>query len=85
MKNNIPESHDINVDPLELKKFNQLAHRWWDQNGEFKPLHEINPLRLNYIERSGDLKGEIFLMLAAVVVFFQKEWPYVAHMSQALI
>ncbi|MBI0416090.1 MAG: bifunctional 3-demethylubiquinol 3-O-methyltransferase/2-polyprenyl-6-hydroxyphenol methylase, partial [Nitrosospira sp.] len=41
MKNNIPESHDINVDPLELKKFNQLAHRWWDQNGEFKPLHEI--------------------------------------------
>ncbi|MBI0414419.1 MAG: bifunctional 2-polyprenyl-6-hydroxyphenol methylase/3-demethylubiquinol 3-O-methyltransferase UbiG [Nitrosospira sp.] len=61
MKNNIPESHDINVDPLELKKFNQLAHRWWDQNGEFKPLHEINPLRLNYIERSGNLKGRNIL------------------------
>ncbi|HRB28906.1 MAG: bifunctional 2-polyprenyl-6-hydroxyphenol methylase/3-demethylubiquinol 3-O-methyltransferase UbiG [Nitrosomonas sp.] len=39
-----------NADPLELEKFSQLAHRWWDPNSEFKPLHEINPLRLNYID-----------------------------------
>ena len=40
----------MNVDLLELDKFNQLAHRWWDPNSEFKPLHEINPLRLDYID-----------------------------------
>ena len=39
-----------NVDPNELSKFEKLASRWWDQNSEFRPLHEINPLRLNYIE-----------------------------------
>ena len=40
-----------NADPLELEKFSQLAHRWWDANSEFRPLHEINPLRLEYINR----------------------------------
>ena len=44
-----------NVDPLELEKFNQLAHRWWDPNSEFKPLHDINPLRLDYIDRLAGL------------------------------
>ncbi len=39
-----------NVDPLELEKFSQLAHRWWDPGSEFKPLHDINPLRLDYID-----------------------------------
>jgi 2-polyprenyl-6-hydroxyphenyl methylase/3-demethylubiquinone-9 3-methyltransferase len=39
-----------NVDPQELTKFEELASRWWDPNGEFKPLHDINPLRLAYIE-----------------------------------
>ncbi len=39
-----------NVDPLELEKFSELAHRWWDPQSEFKPLHEINPLRLDYID-----------------------------------
>lgn len=39
-----------NADPLELEKFSELAHRWWDPSGEFKPLHEINPLRLDYID-----------------------------------
>src|SRR6476660_6064393 len=34
----------MNVDPLELEKFSQLAHRWWDRESEFKPLHDINPL-----------------------------------------
>ena len=38
-----------NVDPAELAKFSQLAHRWWDQEGEFRPLHQINPLRLDWI------------------------------------
>lgn len=44
-----------NVDPLELEKFSQLAHRWWDPTSEFKPLHDINPLRLDYIDRLANL------------------------------
>ncbi len=50
-----------NVDPLELEKFNQLAHRWWDPHSEFKPLHDINPLRLDYIDRIAGLKGKTAL------------------------
>ncbi len=50
-----------NVDPLELEKFNQLAHRWWDPNSEFKPLHDINPLRLDYIDRLAGLDGKAVL------------------------
>jgi 2-polyprenyl-6-hydroxyphenyl methylase/3-demethylubiquinone-9 3-methyltransferase len=41
---------ETNVDPSEIKKFEALAHRWWDPNSEFKPLHQINPLRLGFIE-----------------------------------
>jgi len=41
----------INADPQELAKFSELAHRWWDPDSEFKPLHRINPLRLEWIER----------------------------------
>ena len=41
---------NINVDPAELAKFSELAHRWWDAGSEFKPLHDINPLRLDYID-----------------------------------
>ena len=48
----------INVDPLELEKFSQLAHRWWDPNSEFKPLHDINPLRLDYIDSIANLQGK---------------------------
>src|SRR5690349_17037096 len=56
------ENDGINADPLELEKFSQLAHRWWDPNSEFKPLHEINPLRLNYInELVGGLEGKTTL------------------------
>ncbi|HNQ05395.1 MAG TPA: bifunctional 2-polyprenyl-6-hydroxyphenol methylase/3-demethylubiquinol 3-O-methyltransferase UbiG [Thiobacillaceae bacterium] len=48
-----------NVDQAELDKFSQLAHRWWDPNSEFKPLHEINPLRLDWVERlCGGLQGK---------------------------
>ena len=48
----------INVDPVELQKFSELAHRWWDPQSEFKPLHDINPLRLNYIDQMAGLKGK---------------------------
>jgi len=49
----------INVDANEIKKFEDLAHRWWDRDSEFKPLHEINPLRLDYIDQhAGGLKGK---------------------------
>jgi 2-polyprenyl-6-hydroxyphenyl methylase/3-demethylubiquinone-9 3-methyltransferase len=51
----------MNVDPLELEKFSQLAHRWWDRDSEFKPLHDINPLRLEYIERIATLRGKSVL------------------------
>ena len=44
-------SKTLNVDPREIAKFEALASRWWDPNSEFKPLHDINPLRLNYIDR----------------------------------
>lgn len=48
-----------NVDPAEVDKFAQLAARWWDPNSEFRPLHEINPLRLDYIDqRCGGLAGK---------------------------
>src|SRR4026207_1024449 len=48
----------INVDPLELEKFSQLAHRWWDPHSEFKPLHDINPLRLEYLDSIANLRGK---------------------------
>ena len=48
-----------NVDPAELAKFSALAHRWWDPTSEFRPLHDINPLRLAHIERlAGGLAGK---------------------------
>jgi 2-polyprenyl-6-hydroxyphenyl methylase/3-demethylubiquinone-9 3-methyltransferase len=48
-----------NYDPAELAKFSALAHRWWDPTSEFRPLHEINPLRLAHIERlAGGLSGK---------------------------
>jgi 2-polyprenyl-6-hydroxyphenyl methylase/3-demethylubiquinone-9 3-methyltransferase len=50
-----------NVDPAELEKFSELAHRWWDPQSEFRPLHEINPLRLAYIDRIAALRGKAVL------------------------
>ncbi|CAH0525739.1 bifunctional 2-polyprenyl-6-hydroxyphenol methylase/3-demethylubiquinol 3-O-methyltransferase UbiG [Vibrio hippocampi] len=51
-----------NVDPEEIKKFEDIASRWWDLEGEFKPLHQINPLRLNYVlERANGLFGKTVL------------------------
>jgi 2-polyprenyl-6-hydroxyphenyl methylase/3-demethylubiquinone-9 3-methyltransferase len=50
---------NLNADPAELAKFGALAHRWWDPTGDFKPLHDINPLRLDYIaRRSRGLEGK---------------------------
>jgi 2-polyprenyl-6-hydroxyphenyl methylase / 3-demethylubiquinone-9 3-methyltransferase len=49
----------MNVDPAEIAKFSALAHRWWDPTSEFRPLHEINPLRLAHVERLvGGLAGK---------------------------
>ena len=45
----------MNVDPAELAKFSELAHRWWDPESEFRPLHQINPLRLDWIVRQAPL------------------------------
>ncbi len=47
-----------NIDPVEIKKFEDLASRWWDKQGEFKPLHEMNPLRLSFINTGSELEGK---------------------------
>jgi len=47
-----------NADPHELQKFSDLAHRWWDPNAEFKPLHELNPVRLKWIDAHAHLPGK---------------------------
>jgi 2-polyprenyl-6-hydroxyphenyl methylase/3-demethylubiquinone-9 3-methyltransferase len=53
---------NVNADPSELAKFSALAHHWWDPTSEFKPLHDINPLRLSYIaRRCGALAGKAVL------------------------
>jgi len=48
----------VNADPQELAKFSDLAHKWWDTESEFRPLHQINPLRLDWIERHVRLAGK---------------------------
>ena len=48
----------MNADPVELQKFSDLAHRWWDPTSEFRPLHEINPLRLEWINARVPLRGK---------------------------
>ncbi|GAA3992450.1 bifunctional 2-polyprenyl-6-hydroxyphenol methylase/3-demethylubiquinol 3-O-methyltransferase UbiG [Comamonas faecalis] len=50
-------SETVNVDPAELAKFSDLAHHWWDPDSEFRPLHQINPLRLDWIDQLAPLKG----------------------------
>lgn len=51
----------VNADPAELAKFSDLAHRWWDPESEFRPLHQINPLRLNWIDGLVSLSGQTVL------------------------
>ncbi len=48
----------LNADPAELAKFSELAHRWWDPESEFRPLHQINPLRLDWIQSLSPLAGQ---------------------------
>ena len=48
----------VNADHLELQKFGELAHKWWDKNSEFKPLHDLNPLRLGWIDGISHLQGK---------------------------
>ena len=48
----------VNADPQERAKFGDLAHRWWDPDGEFRPLHQINPLRLDWIDQQAQLAGK---------------------------
>ena len=55
---NAPLQQSTNADPAEVQKFSDLAHRWWDPNSEFKPLHDINPLRLDWIDRCVGLAGK---------------------------
>jgi len=51
--------YESNVDPAEIEKFQAIASRWWDRESEFRPLHEINPLRVDYIERHAEgLEGK---------------------------
>ena len=50
-----------NYDAAELNKFSELAHKWWDKTSEFKPLHDINPLRLNYVDQAVSLAGKTVL------------------------
>ena len=52
------QTSTLNVDPVEIAKFEQLASRWWDPGSEFKPLHDINPLRLDYIDNRAGLAGK---------------------------
>ncbi len=48
----------MNADPAELQKFSDLAHRWWDPESEFKPLHQLNPLRLEWIDSTARINGK---------------------------
>ena len=51
-------SQTLNIDPQEISKFEELASRWWDPHSEFKPLHDINPLRLDFIDQRAMLAGK---------------------------
>lgn len=58
MENSHSREGYANVDPRELSKFDELARKWWDKNSEFKPLHDINPLRVDYILSKSEIKGK---------------------------
>ena len=51
-------SESVNADPAELAKFSELAHRWWDPESEFRPLHQINPLRLEWMDGLAGLSSK---------------------------
>lgn len=77
-----------NVDLQEIAKFQALAEKWWDTSpkSEFYPLHQINPLRLNWIsDYCGSLSGKKLLILAVVVAFWQSPWRAAVRMCWAWI
>ncbi len=57
----MPHSRSPNVDPAEIAKFERLANRWWDEHGDFKPLHQMNPVRANYIDLQARVAGKKLL------------------------
>ena len=70
----------VNADPAELAKFSDLAHRWWDPESEFRPLHQINPLRLAWIEGQmplADKEGVIRVVVA--ILNPEGKTPYALH------
>ena len=71
----------LNVDPAEIAKFEALAAKWWDMESEFKPLHQINPLRLNWIDERVSLAGKRVLDVGCGggVVFHRAGAGDVAH------
>lgn len=79
-----PVAH--NVDHEEIAKFEAVASRWWDLEGEFKPLHRINPLRLGYIaERSGGLFGKKVLDVGCGGGIWRRAWRAKARRSPVWI
>jgi len=56
----VTDTH-VNVDQTEIEKFSALAHKWWDKTSEFKPLHEINPLRVGFIDQYAGISGQKIL------------------------
>ena len=60
-QNSAQQCTTANVDSEEIDKFSQLAHKWWDKDSEFKPLHDINPLRLDFIDNYVHLKNKKIL------------------------
>ncbi len=74
-------SENKNIDQQELDKFAKMAASWWDLNGDFKPIHQLNPLRLNYIlQHSNGLNGKKCWMSVVVAVFCLKVWQNPAQM-----
>ena len=67
-------SYERNVDPAELAKFSDLAHRWWDPESEFRPLHKINPLRLDWINGLVPLSGLNVVDVGCGVAFLPRPW-----------
>ena len=75
----------INVSEEEIAKFNELAHKWWDKTSEFKPLHDINPLRLNFIHEKINLKDKKVLDIGCGGGILSNLWQIWVRMSQELI
>jgi 2-polyprenyl-6-hydroxyphenyl methylase/3-demethylubiquinone-9 3-methyltransferase len=77
----------MNIDPLEVKKFDEMAPNWWDKNGECKPLHDLNPVRLGFIQSCCSLSSQKILdigcgggILTEAMSFFS---PFVFGIDQA--